>query len=83
MHRPGATTPIGASLISPSLPPASPPGILINMTSNVNQSIEIRFTELKMEDDLKCFVNGRRPQLFVNGRRPTFFCKWKKTSTLL
>ena len=28
---------------------------------------------LKMEDDLICFGNGRRPKFFVNRRRPIFF----------
>ena len=31
---------------------SQPPGIVSNVTSNVNQSIQMVFTELKMEEDL-------------------------------
>ena len=40
-------------------PATHPPGIVSNATSNVKQSIQIRFTQLKMEDNLNSFVNGR------------------------
>ena len=31
-----------------------------------------------MEDNLKIFENGRRPQLFENGRQPKFFRNEKR-----
>ena len=41
------------ALLSLYYQPAShPPGIVSNMASDVNQSIQIRFTKLKMEDDI-------------------------------
>jgi hypothetical protein len=43
-----------ASLIISSLPASQPPGIGSNMTY---QSLQIRFTKLKMEDDLIILVN--------------------------
>jgi hypothetical protein len=67
-----------------SQPPSHPPTRnSFKFNSNVNQIIQTRFTQLKMEDYLNLFVNGRRPQLFVNGRQPQLVSKWKMTSTFL
>ena len=44
------------------------------MPLTVNQSIQIRLPQLKMEEKLNFFENGRRPQLFL---------KWKVTSIFL
>ena len=69
-----------ASIIISSLPPSHPPGICSNGTWNVNQSIRIRLTQLKMEDNLTFFVNGRQPQLFCTWKTTSIFCEKKNTS---
>jgi hypothetical protein len=38
-------------------PASQPPGIVSTLTSNINQSIPIRLTNLKMQDNLNCVVN--------------------------
>ena len=45
-----------------------PPGIVSKMTSNVSQRIQIRFTKLKMEDDLISLKIVDDLNKIVNGR---------------
>jgi hypothetical protein len=53
------------------------------MTLNVNQSIQIRLTQLEMEDDLNFRGNGRQQQFFLNGRRPQLFGEMEDDLNLL
>ena len=68
-----------ASLISTSLPPSHPathPATRnsFKMTWNINQSSQMRFTKLQMEDNLNLMANGRQHPFLANGRQPPFSC---------